>query len=111
MSIILAGMINIGQFVGIVPTMLFIDSIGRRPLAIWGAIGMMIAHATMGGIYGAFGTDWPAHAAGGWACVAFVCMCSQHHQKTLTSVLTSTGRCLRGHIWPDVWSSNLDVAF
>lgn len=50
MSIILAGMINIGQFVGIVPTMLFIDSIGRRPLAIWGAIGMMIAHAIMGGV-------------------------------------------------------------
>lgn len=73
MSIILAGMINIGQFVGVVPAMLFMDDIGRRPLAFWGAIGMGTAHACMAGIYGAFGDNWPAHAAGGWACVALVC--------------------------------------
>lgn len=27
---------------------------------------------------GAFGKDWPAHPAGGWACVAFVCMFHVH---------------------------------
>ncbi|KXL46777.1 MAG: hypothetical protein FE78DRAFT_165451 [Acidomyces sp. 'richmondensis'] len=72
MSIILAGMINIGQFVGVAPAMIFMDNIGRRRMAIWGAIGMMIAHTIMAGVYGSFGNNWPAHPAGGWACVAFV---------------------------------------
>jgi sugar porter (SP) family MFS transporter len=72
MSIILAGMINIGQFVGVAPAMVFMDNIGRRNMAIWGALGMGIAHTIMAGVYGAFGDSWPQHQAGGWACVAFV---------------------------------------
>lgn len=72
-SLILAGMINIGQFVGVAPAMIFMDDIGRRPLAIWGAIGMGASHAIMAGIYGKFGQSWSEHAAAGWACVAFVC--------------------------------------
>jgi MFS family permease len=76
-SIILAGMINIGQFIGVFPTMLFMDNIGRRALAIWGAVGMGTAHFIMAGVYGSFGSDWPAHPAGGWVCVAFVCKCSR----------------------------------
>lgn len=73
MSLILSGMINIGQFVGVLPAMLFIDKVGRRFMAIWGAVGMGIAHAIMAGIYGNFGDSWPEHTAAGWACVAFVC--------------------------------------
>lgn len=73
MSLILSGMINVGQLVGVVPAMLFIDKIGRRMLAIWGAVGMGASHAIMAGIYGAFGTAWESHADAGWACVAFVC--------------------------------------
>ena len=76
-SLILAGMINIGQFIGIVPTMIFMDNIGRRPLAIWGAVGMGVAHAIMASIYAQFGNSWPQHQAAGWACVAFVCKFSQ----------------------------------
>lgn len=73
MSLILSGMINIGQLVGVVPAMMYIDKLGRRGLAIWGAIGMGTAHAIMAGIYGAFGTSWPDHPDAAWACVAFVC--------------------------------------
>lgn len=73
MSLILSGMINVGQLVGVIPAMLFIDKIGRRALAIWGAIGMGASHAIMSGIYGAFGNAWESHSAAGWACVAFVC--------------------------------------
>lgn len=72
-SLILAGMINIGQFVGVVPAMIFMDNMGRRNLAIWGAIGMGIPHVIMAGLYGSYGNSWPDHAAAGWACVAFVC--------------------------------------
>ncbi|KAK7903660.1 hypothetical protein LTR67_001680 [Exophiala xenobiotica] len=71
-SVILAGMINIGQFVGVVPAMIWMDNIGRRPLAIWGAIGMGTAHVIMAAVYGKFGHDWPSHPTAGWVCVAFV---------------------------------------
>ncbi|KAM5343491.1 hypothetical protein ACJ41O_012028 [Fusarium nematophilum] len=54
MSLILSGMINIGQLVGVIPAMMFIDKLGRRMLAIWGAIGMAVSHAVMAGIYGAY---------------------------------------------------------
>ena len=73
MSLILSGMINVGQLVGVIPAMLFIDKIGRRFLAIWGAVAMGASHAIMSGIYGSFGKAWESHADAGWACVAFVC--------------------------------------
>jgi MFS family permease len=60
-SLIFSGMINIAQFLGVIPTMLFMDQIGRRPLAIWGAIGMGIPHAIMGALTGKYGSDWPSH--------------------------------------------------
>jgi MFS family permease len=72
-SLILSGMINVGQLVGVVPTTLFIDQMGRRPLAIWGAIGMAIPHAIMAGLTAQYGNDWPAHPGVGWFCVALVC--------------------------------------
>lgn len=72
-SIVLAGMINIGQFVGVVPAMIFMDNIGRRILAIWGAVGMCTAHIIMAALYGKYGTNWPDNPSAGWACVAFVC--------------------------------------
>lgn len=72
-SNILAGMINIGQLIGVVPAMIFMDNIGRRNLAIWGAVGMGIAHVIMAALYGSFGNSWPDHVSAGWACVTFVC--------------------------------------
>lgn len=73
MSLILSGMINIGQLIGVVPAMMYIDRLGRRGLAIWGAVGMGTAHAVMSGVYGAFGDVWPENPAAAWTCVAFVC--------------------------------------
>jgi len=96
MSIILAGMINVGQFVGVAPAMIFMDNIGRRRMAIWGAIGMMVAHTVMAGVYGSFGNDWPAHPAGGWACVAFVCKSA--HLKPVSASL-SNANLLRGDMY------------
>ncbi|KAF4944953.1 hypothetical protein FSARC_14542 [Fusarium sarcochroum] len=71
-SLILSGMINIGQLIGVIPAMIFIDKLGRRKLAVWGALGMGVSHTIMAGIYGTYGHSWPEHTAAGWACVAFV---------------------------------------
>lgn len=72
-SIILAGMINIGQIIGVAPAMVFMDNIGRRNLAIWGGIGMAIPHTIMAGISGKYENDWTAHTGVGWFGVALVC--------------------------------------
>ncbi|EON98501.1 putative mfs monosaccharide protein [Phaeoacremonium minimum UCRPA7] len=61
-----------GQLIGVVPAMIFMDNIGRRNLAIWGAVGMGIAHVIMAALYGSFGNSWPDHVSAGWACVTFV---------------------------------------
>lgn len=74
MSLILSGMINIGQLVGVVPTMIVLmDTVGRRRLAIWGAVGMGIPHTIMAALTATYGSDWPAHPGMGWFCVALVC--------------------------------------
>lgn len=67
-------MINVGQMIGVVPAMLFMDDIGRRPLAIGGAIAMGIPHTLMAAMTGKYGDDWPAHPGVGWFCVALICM-------------------------------------
>jgi MFS family permease len=72
-SLILSGMMNIAQLFGVIPTLLFMDRIGRRPLAIWGAIGMGIPHAIMAGLTAKYSSDWSSHPGAGWVCVAVVC--------------------------------------
>ena len=73
-------MINIGQLVGVTPTLLFMDKLGRRRLAIWGAIGMGIPHSIMAGVIGTYGHSWPEHQGVGWFCVALICK----HLRSLT---------------------------
>lgn len=116
-SLILSGMINVGQFVGVVPAMLYIDKLGRRGLAIWGAVGMCVSHAIMAGIYGAYGKSWSEHAGAGWACVAFVCKCSMRDLSgdTRTVIVRLTIKSLDDrpvchYLWAILWSSDLDTA-
>jgi hypothetical protein len=75
MSLILAGMVNICQLVGITPTLLYLDQIGRRRLAIGGGIAMALPHLVMAGIMKEFSSSWKTHPAAGWAGVAMICKC------------------------------------
>ncbi|CAI7636566.1 unnamed protein product [Penicillium manginii] len=72
MSLILSGMINIVQFIGSVPVILYMDKFGRRRLAIWGGIAMAIPHIIMAGIMNKFSSSWATHPAVGWFGVALV---------------------------------------
>ena len=72
MSLILAGMINIDQLVGAIPTILFLDKIGRRKLAIGGGIAMGIPHAILAGLVGKFNDSWTENPGPAWFAVALV---------------------------------------
>lgn len=72
MSLILSGMVNIMQLIGCIGTVLFLDKIGRRFLAIFGGLAMGIPHVIMAGIVGRFQTSWAENPGVGWFGVAII---------------------------------------
>lgn len=70
MSLILSGVLNIIQLLAVFICFFIIDRIGRRPLAIWGAVGEMAVYVVIAGLVGKYSSNWPAHTGAGWACVA-----------------------------------------
>ena len=73
MSLILSGMVNICQLVGAIPILLYMDKIGRRTIAIYGAIAMAIPHLIMAGVVRKFNSSWQTHQGVAWFGVALVC--------------------------------------
>lgn len=73
MSLILSGLVNVAQFVSGVPTMLFLDNMGRRKSAIFGGLAMGIPHVIMAGLLGKYSDNWEDHKGVGWFGVALIC--------------------------------------
>ena len=70
MSLILSGTLNIVQLLAVFICFFIIEKVGRRPLAIYGAIGMFVVYVIIAGLVGKYSSDWSANASAGWACVA-----------------------------------------
>lgn len=70
MALIMSGIFNILQLVGVLVCFFIIDIVGRRPLAIWGAVGGAAAWGIMAVLSGIYSKDWEANPAAGWAAVA-----------------------------------------
>ncbi|KAJ5368519.1 uncharacterized protein N7496_008279 [Penicillium cataractarum] len=70
MSLIMSGIFNILQLVAVLVCFVIIDKVGRRPLAIFGAVGSTICYVLITILSGLYSQDWPAHPAAGWATVA-----------------------------------------
>lgn len=73
LSLILAGTLNIGQMFAVIMAFFIIDKVGRRQLAIWGAVAMGLPYVFIAILYGLYSYDWLAHPAAGWAAVAMAC--------------------------------------
>ncbi|KAK9471334.1 general substrate transporter [Dipodascopsis tothii] len=71
-SILATGVVGILQWLPTIPTALYIDRIGRRPLLMYGGIGMAACHLTIAGISGRYEDSWDTHGSAGWACVVMV---------------------------------------
>lgn len=74
MSLIMSGIFNVLQLVAVAICFLIIDSVGRRPLAIWGAAGGAFAWGIMAILVGLYSDSWESHSDAGWACVAMAFM-------------------------------------
>ncbi|KAJ0370004.1 hypothetical protein COL154_001810 [Colletotrichum chrysophilum] len=70
MSLILSGIFNALQIVGVFIAFILIDRVGRRPLAIYGGIGNMICFVVIAALVGTFDSRWGENTSAGWACVA-----------------------------------------
>lgn len=72
MQLHMSGVMNILQLVGVTPSFLLMDRIGRRPLLLWGSAAMCICHVIVAAVVGSYGHDWDAHKNQAWIGVAFI---------------------------------------
>ncbi|KAL2829046.1 general substrate transporter [Aspergillus pseudoustus] len=71
MSLILSGVFNILQLVGVFICIAAIDRVGRRPLAMFGGFACAACYLMIAILSGLFSDDWLSHPDAGWAAVAF----------------------------------------
>ncbi|KAG6890444.1 hypothetical protein C0992_001637 [Termitomyces sp. T32_za158] len=71
-SLLATGVVGVIMVLASMLSMILIDNLGRKPLWIASCTGMGLSMLIVGIITAKFSSDWPAHAAGGWAAVVFV---------------------------------------
>jgi MFS family permease len=72
MQLLMSGVLNVTQLVGVMTSVWTMDSLGRRVLLLWGALFMTISHLIIAVLVGLFSSNWPAHRPQGWVSVAFL---------------------------------------
>ena len=72
MQLIMSGVLNITQLIGVSTSLWSMDALGRRPLLLGGSIVMTISHIVIAILVGKFSSNWPAHRSEGWTSVAFL---------------------------------------
>ncbi|KAK4497001.1 hypothetical protein PRZ48_011450 [Zasmidium cellare] len=72
MTLIMSGVLNVTQLVGVSSSLWTMDRFGRRPLLLTGSALMFISHLIIACLVGKFSNDWPSHRPEGWASVAML---------------------------------------
>ena len=72
MELVMSGVLNISQLVGIVTSVWTMDKFGRRKLLLGGSIGMFTCYVIVAALVGRFSGDWSSHGAEAWVSVAFL---------------------------------------
>ncbi|KAK5126331.1 hypothetical protein LTR85_010567 [Meristemomyces frigidus] len=72
MQLIMSGVLNICQLVGVSTSIWSMDVFGRRPLLLFGSGMMFFSHAIIAVLVGKFSYDWPSHRLEGWASVSML---------------------------------------
>lgn len=72
MRLLLGGILNVTQIVGVVTSLYTMDAWGRRPLLIGGSAIMTICHLVIAVLVGLYYNSWADHVNMGWVSVAFL---------------------------------------
>lgn len=72
MQLLLSGIINCTQLVGVLTSLWTMDRFGRRPLLLVGAGMMFICHLIIAVLVGKFGGRWTDYSTDGWVAVVFL---------------------------------------
>lgn len=72
MQLIMSGILNVTQLVGVFSSLWTMDRFGRRPLLLLGSLLMTISHVLIAILVGKYSHDWTAHRSAGWTSVAFL---------------------------------------
>ncbi|WQF84389.1 Putative major facilitator, sugar transporter, major facilitator superfamily [Colletotrichum destructivum] len=72
MQLIMSGVLNCVQLVGVIPSLWTMDRFGRRWILLVGSVGMTISHTVIAVLVGLYSNDWPNHTTQGWVSVAFL---------------------------------------
>lgn len=71
-SLLATGVVGIVMFVATIPSVLWIDRVGRKPVLAIGAIGMATCHIIIAILVAKNKDQWPSQPAAGWAAVCMV---------------------------------------
>lgn len=71
-SLLATGVVGVVMFLATIPAVMYIDKLGRKPVLIFGALGMATCHFIIAAIFGKNENQWDSHPAAGWAAVAMV---------------------------------------
>lgn len=72
MQLIMSGVMNIMQLIGVGSSIWSMDVFGRRPLLLFGSTVMFLSQLSIAILVGKFSYDWPGHRAEGWASVVML---------------------------------------
>lgn len=72
MQLIMSGILNMMQLVGVASSVWTMDSAGRRALLLTGSVFMTLAQVVIAILVCLYGEDWPGHRQQGWTSVAFL---------------------------------------
>jgi MFS family permease len=72
MQLIMSGVLNIAQLIGVSSSLYTMDRLGRRPLLLFGSAVMLVAHLVIAILVRKFSNTWPTHRLEGWASVAML---------------------------------------
>ncbi|TEA16375.1 putative glucose transporter rco-3 [Colletotrichum sidae] len=72
MQLIMSGVLNCVQLIGVVPSLWTMDRWGRRWILLFGSLGMFICHTIIAALVGVYSHDWPSYPTQGWISVAFL---------------------------------------
>jgi len=71
-TLLVSGGIGIVQFFAVIPAILYIDRLGRKPLLRTGGALMAVSHLIIALLVSQFQSDWAAHSIAAWVAVAAI---------------------------------------